>query len=301
MSEQAVHIHRAPKPAGTFYTAHRGYLDDPRLSFKAKGVMTYLLSKPDGWKLNISDLMAHATDQEHAIRSGLAELREHGYASYRQPRVGNHFGPGQWHIWEVPELQEQAGGTLQATCQNGGFLDTGPLDAENHHHSNNDSSNNDSSNNYTDGAVTQPPLIERPEEEKALIRLMASKRLSYDEAAPLFQALEEGRRIDGKKVNPVGLLMKIMADRYRGRLTHIDAGRLGKVWKSAKLKGMTAEDVAALITRNAQASGDPYAYLQGMINPDDQRRASQSERVRAAKALRRQTPPVAYGPESEGF
>ena len=49
-------------------------INDNKRSFKALGILVYVLSKPDGWQVNIKDLDNHATDGEKAIRSGIKEL-----------------------------------------------------------------------------------------------------------------------------------------------------------------------------------------------------------------------------------
>ena len=54
-------------------------LRDPRLSWKAKGLAAYLLSKPPGWKIWTSDLIRRSTDGRDAVLSGLAELEQCGY------------------------------------------------------------------------------------------------------------------------------------------------------------------------------------------------------------------------------
>jgi hypothetical protein len=59
-------------------------LQDPSLSFKAKGVLAYLLSKPDGWKPQAADIANHSTDGPSAIASAVKELREQGYAELQK-------------------------------------------------------------------------------------------------------------------------------------------------------------------------------------------------------------------------
>jgi hypothetical protein len=54
-------------------------IKDIRLSWKAKGLMAYLLSLPNDWKINIIELEKHATDGIKALRSGLKELKDLGY------------------------------------------------------------------------------------------------------------------------------------------------------------------------------------------------------------------------------
>lgn len=54
-------------------------LRDPRLSWKAKGLAAYLLSKPKGWRIWTADLIKRSTDGRDAVLSGLAELEAQGY------------------------------------------------------------------------------------------------------------------------------------------------------------------------------------------------------------------------------
>jgi hypothetical protein len=61
-------------------------LDDKRLSFKAKGILAYLLSKPDNWKANITHLSKVSKDGRGSIRTGLQELEEYGYLTRRPIR-----------------------------------------------------------------------------------------------------------------------------------------------------------------------------------------------------------------------
>ncbi|MFB2832924.1 hypothetical protein [Floridanema evergladense] len=60
-------------------------LEDARLSFKARGVMAYLLCKPDDWTVNLNHLTTVSEkDGKEAIQSALKELEKLGYiARYR--------------------------------------------------------------------------------------------------------------------------------------------------------------------------------------------------------------------------
>lgn len=54
-------------------------INNPEISFKAKGIMAYLLSKPDGWRIVIKELLSHSKESRDAVYSGLKELREAGW------------------------------------------------------------------------------------------------------------------------------------------------------------------------------------------------------------------------------
>lgn len=62
------------------YTVISNYhLKDKRLSLKAKGLLTMMLSLKDEWKYSIAGLAAISVEKESAIKSGLNELKEYGY------------------------------------------------------------------------------------------------------------------------------------------------------------------------------------------------------------------------------
>lgn len=54
-------------------------LGDCRLSWKAKGLLVYLLSLPANWEVHTNEVVKHATDGEKSLTSGLAELLEFKY------------------------------------------------------------------------------------------------------------------------------------------------------------------------------------------------------------------------------
>ena len=58
---------------------NKKFLESNQLSAKAKGILAYLLSRPDDWKICLSQLMKVFADGEVSIRSGLKELKDSGY------------------------------------------------------------------------------------------------------------------------------------------------------------------------------------------------------------------------------
>ncbi len=80
-------IVRAPRPAGHFTQIRNDVIRDPRLSYKASGILHDILSRPDNWKTR-SEALADARGKEgrDAIRTGLAELKAAGYLEQRRVR-----------------------------------------------------------------------------------------------------------------------------------------------------------------------------------------------------------------------
>lgn len=59
---------------------------DTDLSWKARGILVYLLSKPDDWKVRKNHLADEATDGKHSLNSGLQELEDAGYIKAEKSR-----------------------------------------------------------------------------------------------------------------------------------------------------------------------------------------------------------------------
>jgi hypothetical protein len=75
-----------------FTQIDRETVNDSRLGFRARGVLTWLLDKTDDWRTN-SDAIAHAGKEgRDAVRRALNELEEHGYLVREKVRTDD----GQW-------------------------------------------------------------------------------------------------------------------------------------------------------------------------------------------------------------
>lgn len=82
---------------------YKGLLNDRKLSYKARGIASYILSKPDDWVVIISDLVNNSEgDGEKSVRSGLKELIDNRYMQ-RYPVYVN----GKIDYWESL-LKEEA-------------------------------------------------------------------------------------------------------------------------------------------------------------------------------------------------
>lgn len=126
-----------------FARVPKSMLDDSSLSWKAKGLLSYLLGKPAGWKLLVSDLVNRGCDGKAAVRSGLNELRAAGYAEYVEGRSSEgKFAPAVWKISDSPIFSPRTS-----------FPDAVFPDAENRHLSKNELTKNDSTKKETAAAV----------------------------------------------------------------------------------------------------------------------------------------------------
>jgi len=61
-------------------------LNDPNISLRAKGLFTFLQSKPDGWSFSINRISQQTSDGETSVRSAIKELEEGGYLKRESTR-----------------------------------------------------------------------------------------------------------------------------------------------------------------------------------------------------------------------
>ena len=66
--------------------------EDARLTWKAKGLLTYFLAKPDGWQIRRSDLIKRSADGKDSVSAGLKELEQFGYLERKMVRQNGKFG-----------------------------------------------------------------------------------------------------------------------------------------------------------------------------------------------------------------
>src|SRR5947199_8753899 len=81
-------------------------LSELRISAKAKGIVCYLLSKPEGWRVRMKDLEQHFSDGPTALRSGLQEIYKFGYGCIQNKKDEKGKITGRViHIAEEPQFR----------------------------------------------------------------------------------------------------------------------------------------------------------------------------------------------------
>jgi hypothetical protein len=88
-------IERAPRP-DRYTVIDNGTIEDDRLSFKALGLLVYILSKPDHWRTDRDHLAGTHADGVTAVASALRELEVAGYIERRRHRVEG--GQFRWSV-----------------------------------------------------------------------------------------------------------------------------------------------------------------------------------------------------------
>lgn len=86
---------------------------DTRISFKAKGILAYLLSKPDDWTVRMEDLVNQGPDGKAAIKTAMRELRDAGYAELKTIHVDGKARGKTWEIADRPIFRQSEKQTVR--------------------------------------------------------------------------------------------------------------------------------------------------------------------------------------------
>ena len=84
------------KKRDNFTTVHNNLILDEKISWKAKGILLYMLSRPDGWKYNIKEISKNSKDGTDSVSKGIQELVKEKYVS----RKKNPDGSVNYYIFE---------------------------------------------------------------------------------------------------------------------------------------------------------------------------------------------------------
>ena len=84
-------IIRVTKKRGRYLVADAEVFEDKTLSFGARGLMAYLLTKPDNWEVRMSQLISASPAKRVATQRMMKELKDAGYVRRYQendPKTG---------------------------------------------------------------------------------------------------------------------------------------------------------------------------------------------------------------------
>ena len=80
------------------------HLRDRNLSYKAKGLLSFMLSLPDDWDYSLAGLCSISKESRDGIRSILKELQEHHYVEIEKFRGDKGYSEYNYLIYEVPHF-----------------------------------------------------------------------------------------------------------------------------------------------------------------------------------------------------
>lgn len=74
------------------------WIRDPRIGFKSKGVLHYLLSHQSGWKTSLEHLAVAGKDGRDSIRTAIMELEKTGYLRRTRLRDSGKLSGSEWEL-----------------------------------------------------------------------------------------------------------------------------------------------------------------------------------------------------------
>jgi hypothetical protein len=100
-------IRRAARPESHFLMIRNDVVRDARLSYRARGILADILSRPDNWRVNRDQIAAGGTEGVAAIRTALTELETAGYLQRR--RIKDENGKFTWEsvVFDTPQAKPQ--------------------------------------------------------------------------------------------------------------------------------------------------------------------------------------------------
>lgn len=91
-----------------FTQVDNNIIDDKELSWKAKGLLVYLLSKPEDWKIYIKNLSQASKDGKTSTNSALKELIEKEYVFKGKVRgKDGKFKGYRYDVYEIPPRKQE--------------------------------------------------------------------------------------------------------------------------------------------------------------------------------------------------
>lgn len=98
-------IIRAPRPQSNFYVLDKKISEDKRLSWAARGVLIFLLGKPDHWRVSIQNLINETRGScaplgRDGVRRIIADLIDAGYIVRAQGRRDGEFAEVEYMVCE---------------------------------------------------------------------------------------------------------------------------------------------------------------------------------------------------------
>jgi len=106
-------IRRSNKDAENPYVMIRkATVEDERLTWEARGILAYVLAKPDDWYIHAQDLIRRGPAGKHKVYKAINELVEYGYFERIQIRVDGKIVRHEIIVHECPIIPEEAESVL---------------------------------------------------------------------------------------------------------------------------------------------------------------------------------------------
>lgn len=95
-----------------FTQIHNAWIRDPNISYKAKGLLTYLLSHEVGYTITIGQIIRESGDGKQSVRSALEELIKAGYLETKRTTDERGYNAGLAYFIKDPADPKSQNPTL---------------------------------------------------------------------------------------------------------------------------------------------------------------------------------------------
>jgi len=109
---------RTVKKENPFVQIDKYFLNDENLTWSAKGILAYILSKPNDWVIRKEDLIRRSGDGKAKVEAALLNLLANGYINWFQEKEDDGtFGEWVYDVYERPEFNPNL-----ESCKEMGYL-----------------------------------------------------------------------------------------------------------------------------------------------------------------------------------
>lgn len=92
---------------GNFSILPNDIVNSENLSLKSKGLLWYLLSKPEDWQVNVADIENNSIDGKASVKAGIIELENNGYIVKEKHRKKNgNFDGWDYFVYDSPKAEK---------------------------------------------------------------------------------------------------------------------------------------------------------------------------------------------------
>jgi hypothetical protein len=95
-----------------FTQIHNAWIRDSNISYKAKGLLTYLLSHEVGYTITIGQIIRESGDGKQSVRSALEELMKAGYLETQRTTDERGYNAGLAYFIKDPAIPKSENPTL---------------------------------------------------------------------------------------------------------------------------------------------------------------------------------------------
>lgn len=240
---------RVFKESGSFVTVHKDFIHDDNLSWKAKGILLYLLSRPDDWQVYETEIVKHSSDGLSGLKSGIKELEQVGYIQRNRKRDDKgRLKEYEYLVYEQPNhIRFSNVGKTNVGNSYIGKTYVGESHTTNNNSTNNDLTNNNNTNN--DGSSEQPsPFDFYQENGFGMLKPFVAEQINY--------------WIDDFKDNGNQIVNEAMKEAVNNNVTNWNyVNTILKAWYNDGVKNL--EDVKA--RNNKRSNKDKVLTGQDML------------------------------------